>query len=230
MKQKHTWLYNQRPIPTKRMTLTPMSVDELNELIARETDTHLKQAYTEMRDCVLQYPDQALWHTAWCMTQKDTGEMLGDIGFHGVPVDKTVEIGYGVLEQHRGKGYTTEAVRALADWAFTQTGVYFVRAITDAGNEASEHILEKLKFKKLPLDPAAADLEEGQTLWELEIPASMWMAIFMCIGMGSGSAIGSASDNYSMGMVVGMSIGLAIGSALDAQDRTQRKRAKDGAK
>lgn len=227
MKQKQTWPYNQRPIPTKRMTLTPMSVDELNELIERETDAHMKQAYTEMRDGVLQNPDQALWYTAWRMTLKETGEMLGDLCFHSAPADKTVEIGYGVLEQYRKNGYATEAVRALIDWAFTQTNVYFVRAITDAGNEASEHLLEKLKFNKLPLDPAAADLEEGQTLWELEKPASMWMAIFMCLGMGCGGAIGSASDNYSMGMVLGMSIGLAIGSALDAQDRTQRKRAQN---
>ena len=203
MKQKQTWPYNQRPIPTKRMTLTPMSVDELNELIERETDAHMKQAYTEMRDGVLQNPDQALWYTAWRMTLKETGEMLGDLCFHSAPADKTVEIGYGVLEQYRKNGYATEAVRALIDWAFTQTNVYFVRAITDAGNEASEHLLEKLKFNKLPLDPAAADLEEGQTLWELEKPASMWMAIFMCLGMGCGGAIGSASDNYSMGMVLG---------------------------
>ena len=227
MKQKQTWLYNQRPIPTKRMTLTPMSADELNELIERETDAHMRQAYTEMRDGVLQNPDQALWYTAWRMTLKDTGEMLGDLCFHSAPDDKTVEIGYGVLEQHRGKGYATEAARALIDWAFTQQDVYFVRAITDEGNAPSEHLLEKLKFKKLPLAPAAANLEEGQTLWELERPATMWMAIFMCIGMGCGGAIGSASGNYSMGMVLGMSIGLAIGSALDAQDRAQRKRAQD---
>ncbi|MEN6594576.1 MAG: GNAT family N-acetyltransferase [Clostridiaceae bacterium] len=227
MIQKQTWLYNQKPIPTKRMLLTPMSADELSEKIQKETDAHLKSAYTEMRDCVLQHPDQALWHTAWRMTLKDTGETLGDLGFHGVPVDKTVEIGYGVLEQYRNKGYATEAVHALADWAFTQTNVYFARAITDEGNTASERVLEKVRFKKLPLDPAAASLEDGQTLWELEKPATMWMAIYMCIGMGAGGAIGSASDNYSMGMVIGMSVGLALGSALDAQDRTQRKRAKD---
>lgn len=227
MELKQTWLHNQKPIPTKRMLLKPMSAEELNELIERETDAHLRGAFTEMRDGVLQYPDQALWHTAWRMTLKDTGEMLGDLCFHGVPIDKTVEIGYGVLEQHCGKGYATEAARALIDWAFTQTDVYFVRAITDAGNEASEHLLEKLKFKKCPLAPAAADLEDGQTLWELERPATMWIAIFMCIGMGCGGAIGSASDNYSMGMVLGMSFGLAIGSILDAQDRNQRKRAQD---
>ena len=226
MKQQR-WPYGQKPIPTKRLTLVAMTADELADAIDAQTDAHLKAAYTEMRRCVLEYPAQALWHTAWRMTPKDTGETLGDLGFHGMPVDKTEEIGYGVLEQHRNKGYATEAVHALADWAFTQQGVYFARAITDEGNTASERVLEKVRFKKLPLDPAAAALEDGQTLWELEKPATMWMMIFMCIGMGSGGAIGSASDNYSMGMVIGMSIGLALGSVLDSQDRAQRKRAKD---
>lgn len=227
MKQKDLWPFGQKPIPTKRLTLAPMTADELTALIGEQTDAHLKAAYTEMRDHVLEHPEQALWHTAWRMVKKDTVETVGDIGFHGAPADKTVEIGYGVLEAYRNQGYTTEAARALLDWAFTQTDVYYARAITDEGNLASERVLEKLKFTRILTHPAAANLEDGQTLWEVEKPASAWMAIYMYIGLGCGGAIGSASDNYSLGMVLGLSVGLAIGSALDAQDRAHRKRAQD---
>ena len=227
MKQQQRWPYGQRPIPTKRLTLIPMTADELTALIDRQTDAHLKAAYTEMRRCVLEYPVQALWHTAWRMVDTGTGETVGDLGFHGVPVDKTVEIGYGAMEAFRNQGYTTEAVRALVDWAFTQPDVYYARAITDEGGVASERVLEKLKFQRILTHPAAASLEDGQTLWELEKPASSWMAIYMCLGLGCGGAIGSAMNNYTIGMSIGLALGVALGISLDGKDRESRKREQD---
>lgn len=226
MKQQR-WPYGQKPIPTKRLTLVPMTADELAETIDAQTDAHLKAAYTEMRRCVLEYPDQALWHTAWRMVDKETGETVGDAGFHGVPEDKTVEIGYGVREAFRGRGYATEATHALIDWAFTQTDVYYARAVTDEGSHASERVLEKLKFARILTHPAAASLEDGQTLWELEKPASSWMAIYMCLGLGCGGAIGSALNSYTIGMSIGLALGVALGVSLDGQDRERRKRKQD---
>src|SRR5260370_30107928 len=44
----------------------------------------------------------------WGMFQiilRETGEVIGDIGFHGPPDETgTVEIGYGIVEQCRGRG------------------------------------------------------------------------------------------------------------------------------
>ena len=226
MKQQR-WPYGQKPIPTKRLSLVPMTADELADAIDAQTDAHLKAAYTEMRRCVLEYPAQALWHTAWRMVHKETGETVGDLGFQGVPVDKTVEIGYGVLEAFRKQGYAAEAVHARIDWACTQPDVYYARAITDEGNLASERVLEKLKFQRILTHPAAAVLEDGQTLWELEKPASSWMAIYMCLGLGCGGAIGSALNSYTIGMSIGLALGVALGVSLDGQDRERRKREQD---
>lgn len=204
------------------MRLTPMSADELLEMSDRETDPHMKNAYAEMRNGVLNHPGEELWHTAWRMTLKDTGETVGDLCFKGAPDDKTVEIGYGVLEGYRNRGYTTEAVRALCEWAFSRDGAYFVRAITEDGNIASERVLEKLKFMRI--DGAA----EGETLWEKEKPASSWMVIYMCLGLSVGMSLGlSAFDNSALGMSIGLSIGLALGVALDAQDKKNRVRKGD---
>lgn len=221
---KNKWTFKQRPVSTKRMKLTPMSADELQELIDTETDPHMKKAYTEMRDGVLNHPGQEVWYTAWRMTLKSTGEMIGDLCFKGTADDKTVEIGYGVPDRYRGQGYTTEAVKALCEWAFSKEGVYFVRAITETGNAASERVLEKNKFNRI--DGA----EEGQTLWELEKPASSWFAIYMCLGLSVGMSLGTTVfDNSGMGLSIGLAIGLALGFALDAQDKKNRVRKGDKA-
>lgn len=216
---KDKWTYNQRPISTKRMRLTPMSAKELLEKSDGEADAHLKNAYAEMRSGVLNHPGQELWYTAWRMTLANTGETIGDLGFRGEPDDKTVEIGYGVLEEYRNQGYTTEAVKALCEWVFTQESVYFVRAITQDGNAASERVLEKNQFKRI--DGA----EDGQSVWEKEKPASSWMAICMCLGMSLGLSIGiSVFDNSGIGMSLGLAGGLAIGVSLDSQDKKNRVR------
>ena len=220
--RKNKWTFDQRPVPTKRMTLTPMSADDLQERIDAETDAHLKNAYAEMRAGVLSHPGKEIWYTAWRMTLKETGETVGELGFNAEPDDKTAEIGYGVPEAYRSRGYATEAVRALCDWAFSKEGVYYVRAITEDGSAASERVLEKAKFKRI--DGANA----GEALWELEKPASSWMAIYMCLGLSIGMSLGmTVFDNSAIGMSIGLALGLTLGISLDARDKSARVRKGD---
>ena len=55
-----------------------------------------------------------------------------------------VGIGYGAARAHWGKGYVTEATRAIIDWAFQQDSIYRVYATTDVENFASQRVLEKV--------------------------------------------------------------------------------------
>ncbi|MEV8533562.1 GNAT family N-acetyltransferase [Streptomyces sp. NPDC051211] len=57
------------------------------------------------------------------------------------------EIGYWTAAGHRGRGYMTEAVHAVARWAFTEAGC--VRLIWRAGigNTASRAVAEKAGFR-----------------------------------------------------------------------------------
>jgi len=74
---------------------------------------------------------------------------VGSGGFKGPPApDGTVEVGYSVMAQHRRAGYATEAVRALADWAFGTGRVARVVAHTYPHLVASIGVLEKLGFVK----------------------------------------------------------------------------------
>jgi len=68
-------------------------------------------------------------------------------GFKGSPQpDGTVELGYSVLPQYRGRGYATEAVAALLLWAFSHNEVARVIAETALENRSSVRVLEKLGF------------------------------------------------------------------------------------
>ena len=72
--------------------------------------------------------------------------IIGNHSFKGPAKDNVVEIGYGILPDQEGKGYTTEAVQAMTQWAFGNEDVVFIEAETEPENRASQRILEKCGF------------------------------------------------------------------------------------
>jgi RimJ/RimL family protein N-acetyltransferase len=83
------------------------------------------------------------------VVERDSGLVVGSIGLFWPPADGAVEIGYGVVASRRGRGYATEATRALTDYAFTAPGVRVVRAEVELSNPASVRVLEKAGFRLL---------------------------------------------------------------------------------
>lgn len=204
-----------KQLKTKRLRLVPMTDDELREMIVAETDEHMRQAYSEMLAGCLAHPKERIWYTEWRVAEKESGAPVGGLGFKGPAANGEVEIGYGLDEAHWGKGYATEAAKAMIDWAFSQEGVYFVMAETEPGNTASQRVLQKLGFS-----PAGTGAEGPR--FEKERPASMWFTVYMCLGLSLGLCLGTSFDNIAIGMSLGMCIGLALGSSLDAADRKKR--------
>ncbi len=216
---RHFRISDQNPIKTKRLLLTPLNAKQLAALEAEEKDELLRGALGEMRKNVTDYYDLALWHTGWQISLRNGGQVVGLLGFHGVAVNQTVELGYEIREEFRGNGYGEEACKALCDWAFGCEGVYFISALAAEDNTASNHILEKLKFYRVQ-SPVS-----GMNAWEMERPASAWMSIYMCFGLAIGLTFGQTLfQNMAIGLAIGIGAGLALGSGLDAQDRAARKR------
>ncbi|MFJ7947101.1 GNAT family N-acetyltransferase [Streptomyces sp. NPDC096354] len=72
---------------------------------------------------------------------RQDGYAIGGVGFHGVPDDRgQVTIGYGLIPAMRGKGYASEALRALLDLA-RAAGVASVKGDADLDNAASQHVM-----------------------------------------------------------------------------------------
>ena len=88
----------------------------------------------------------------WGMFQiilRETGEVIGDIGFHGPPDQAgTVEIGYSLVEQYRGRGLVGESALAICGLAWSQPGVTRIIAQTDEGNAASAGVLRHAGFRE----------------------------------------------------------------------------------
>ncbi|OKK06914.1 acetyltransferase [Streptomyces sp. CB03234] len=100
------------------------------------------------------------WGT-YAIVRASDRRALGAIGFHAAPdADGRAEVGYDLVEGARGHGYATEALRALADWAFARSEATVLRATVDRGNAPSHGVVARAGFTK------AAEGED-QAVYEL---------------------------------------------------------------
>ena len=204
-------------VKTKRMVLRPMSDAETEALIARtDSDDELRAAYGEMLDGCKRDPANRVWYAPWKMALKGGADYIGDLCFKGPAKNHSVEIGYGIQPEYEGKGYTTEAVQAITQWAFGQNDVVFVEAETDPDNRASQRVLEKCGF--VPDGTGA----EGPR-FVLESPLTNWSPIYMLFGMSIGMSTGQMHDQMLWGMALGMSLGVLAGMALNSSAKRTRE-------
>jgi ribosomal-protein-alanine N-acetyltransferase len=122
-------------------------------------------------------PELQQWSVRALVLADDPHPMIGHAGFHGPPgrnavkSPDAVEIGYRVFEPHRRRGYATEAVRALIDWAASEHGIrHFVASIA-LDNEPSLRLVKNFGFEQTGRH---ADEEEGEELvFELRLPPAV---------------------------------------------------------
>jgi [ribosomal protein S5]-alanine N-acetyltransferase len=84
----------------------------------------------------------------WGITLKGETELIGMGGAYGWNrEDRKIDIGYHILTPYWGKGYATEATRAIIGWCFKNLDLHRIQADCTDGNIGSERVLLKSGFK-----------------------------------------------------------------------------------
>lgn len=80
----------------------------------------------------------------------DNDELIGTIGLFRILRDplQSAIIGYSLSKNHNGKGYATEAVKLVLDYAFTTLKLHRIEAGVMPHNIGSIRVLEKAGFEK----------------------------------------------------------------------------------
>jgi len=100
----------------------------------------------------------------WFVILRENYQVIGDIGFKGKPNEqRTVEIGYGIIPTTQNKGFATEAVQGLINWAFSSGQVEKVIAECLEDNIASIRVLEKVGMER-------TYAKDNMLYWELKSP------------------------------------------------------------
>jgi RimJ/RimL family protein N-acetyltransferase len=76
-----------------------------------------------------------------------SNKVIGHIGLS--PYKDGTEIGYAVGEKFTGKGYCSEAVKLITDWALSNLDIESIFGIVASENTASYKVLEKSGYQKI---------------------------------------------------------------------------------
>lgn len=112
---------------------------EVTRFLSWHPHQRLEQTESFVRNCLAAWEDEARF--PYLITTREGHQAIGVIDPR--PDGWRLEIGYLLARPHWGKGYMTDAARAVIDWAFRQPAIHRVYATTDVENRASQRVLEK---------------------------------------------------------------------------------------
>lgn len=105
------------------------------------------------------------WTLGFAVVHRDDGCVIGSAAFKGAPdEDGVVEIAYGIAPSYEGRGYATEAAKALVAFALERVDVTSIRAHTKPENGASARVLSRNGFQQV----GEVDDPEDGLVWRWE--------------------------------------------------------------
>ncbi|MFB4282412.1 GNAT family N-acetyltransferase [Nonomuraea sp. MTCD27] len=142
---------------TERLLLRPQGPQDVRHLTDTAADP-LSQAYTGVpRDYTEEHARAYIAHAerlrmrglgaVWTAEELGTGRYVANVDLQHLDWDnRTAEVGYMAAPWARGRGFTGEAVRALARWLFEQHGFSRLQLRAVVANTASQRVAEKAGF------------------------------------------------------------------------------------
>jgi RimJ/RimL family protein N-acetyltransferase len=92
--------------------------------------------------------DELMKWSIWGIRLNTTEEVIGKVGFHGMPDEKGVlDLGYEIYEPFRRQNYCYESVMALIEYVFKYDLVNNIQADCEKKNIASSKVLTKCGFR-----------------------------------------------------------------------------------
>ncbi|MDJ1006723.1 MAG: GNAT family N-acetyltransferase [Paracoccaceae bacterium] len=83
-------------------------------------------------------------HGFWTVEDRATATVLGFAGIGAEPGDREPELGYFLTEAAEGRGYATEAVRAIRDYGFGLLGLTSMVSYISADNARSVAVARRV--------------------------------------------------------------------------------------
>jgi [ribosomal protein S5]-alanine N-acetyltransferase len=83
----------------------------------------------------------------YAVTLREEGVLIGAVGLILDHANEVAELGYWIGKPYWGRGYASEAARALLAWGFTELGLHRVHASHFPRNPASGAVLRRIGMR-----------------------------------------------------------------------------------
>jgi RimJ/RimL family protein N-acetyltransferase len=151
-------------IETERLRLRPVASGDLDEMVRLHADPLVAR---------FMGPPDREWLTKWlrsseeewaerghgrlAIVEQESDRFVGRSGLKYWSQFEETEIGWALHAEARGRGYATEAARAVLDWASPQFDVPYFTAMIRPDNTASIAVAERLNMSPLRPDKLLGD-------------------------------------------------------------------------
>lgn len=155
---------------TERTILSPIEENDFLEIIQMylEPDSNTfvpplqnksKKEYQTLLQKKVQQNNQPLGHGVWVIRTKDTQEFIGTVNLNIQSILKITHLGAHLKRAVWGKGYATEVLQVLKDFALQILKLPKIYALVDERHHASKSMLTKIGMVYL----------ETQTLYDIQV-------------------------------------------------------------
>lgn len=148
------------PLATERLLLRPFTEADFEAVFAIENQPDVMRylywqprtadetrASLDRRVRMTSLDDEAV-ALRLAVIRRDTGELIGDFSLRlRSRQDRQGEIGFMFHPDHQGKGYATEAGRAMLELGFGTFGLHRIYGSCDARNAASARLMDRLGMR-----------------------------------------------------------------------------------
>lgn len=146
-----------KEIKTERLILTPwtLSEDDIMGLYRYASDPQVgpnagwkpHESPAESAEII---KNIFMPHLVWAIRERESRKIIGSIGLEDDRRREHVnsrELGYSLAKDVWGKGYMTEAAKAVIDYGFIELGLTVMAICTGPENKRSQRVIEKCGFK-----------------------------------------------------------------------------------
>ncbi|MDK1476919.1 GNAT family N-acetyltransferase [Streptomyces sp. 549] len=145
---------------TERLLLRPLEPRDTDAVLAACQDPDIARWTPVPTPYHLEHAEEFVLRTSPAGWRDDTmynfgvftreGVLAGSMGLVRIGLlrsaERQAELGYWTAPDQRRRGYTAEAGRAVADWAFTALGVERLEWCAEVGNEGSRAVARRIGF------------------------------------------------------------------------------------
>ena len=159
-----------------------------------------------------------LWEEPWDIYVADgEKEKVGQVSFAGEKARGTVPITIVIPDIHyRNRGFGTEALRLMTEWAFYHKNVFEIETTAEHENSAYIMALQKAGF----VYRGGTRYIENYSITKQQ---TSWTGIYLIIGIVAGLIMGFVLNNGYAGLGIGVFIAVIIGGSMDLKEKRYRE-------
>jgi len=147
-------------LETERLILRDFNEDDWEQILAYRSDSRYRLYYPEVEQLtedarafvnkLIEWQgEQPRYRYQLAVVLKEEGVLIGNCGVRKEsPVALQAEVGYELNPDYWGKGYASEAARAIVDFAFRELQLHRLHAHCLVENAGSIRVLEKLGMQR----------------------------------------------------------------------------------